>query len=350
MGGVSEMNQASEKPKETAVANLSPFGILQQAFDKSTDQIIKALPAQMAAGAQAHAERMIRVAMTVVRNSKALQECDPLTILGCVMQGAALGLEVDGILGNAYMVPYKKIATFQVGYKGLINLAHRSPRVAWVDAKLVYKGDEFEYYYGTDPQIKHIPKGNWDFDEITHAYAVVKRADGYATFEVWPIERIMDHKERFSPSQSKKESPWNRSPESMILKTVLRQALKYAPASTDLQYAIGMDEMGEVGVNQNLTALTGRSSMEISTEIAAESLSSRLEQQRIDVSEQVSNEVAEDVSKAEAEVKALLGNELITEDERTEYMEVMDEPMPPDWYHATVENLNDLIASRQTEA
>ena len=350
MSSVNEANQAKEHPEKTesvVAKRLSGQAILQQAFDKSTEEIIKALPARMASGAQAHADRMIRVAMTVVRNSESLQACDPLSILGCVMQGAALGLEVDGVLGNAYMVPYAGVATFQVGYKGLINLAHRSTRVGWVDAKMVYEGDKFEFVYGTDPKIVHVPCGEWREEKITHAYAVVKRANGFATFEVWPRDRIMAHKEKFSPSQSKAESPWNRTPEPMYLKTVLRQALKYAPASTDLQYAIGMDEMGEAGVNQNLTNFGDKSGMEVSTELAAESLSSRLQSQRLEIAESVDEEVSEDIEKAKAGVVDLLEHDTITKDERAEYIAMMEVPRSLDWYTATVENINDLIASRQ---
>ncbi len=357
MGSVNEANQAQALTEQTTGQEIKTtkradgvFGALQQGFELSVDELIKALPSHMAKQAQSHIARMIRVATTLVRNSESLQKCDPISIIGCVIQGAQLGLEVDGVLGNAYMVPYSNIATFQVGYKGLINLAHRSPRVAWVDAKFVYAGDFFEYEYGTDPFIKHKPKGEWRFEKITHAYSVIKRSDGSSTFEVWPLERVMAHKEKFSKSYKKKDSPWNKSPEAMILKTVLRQGLKYAPANTDLQYAIGMDEIGEVGVNQNLHQLTGKTGMELGTTAQVQSLGSKLEAARIEVAEQVEEDVSKEITIAHNNITQLLNNELITDKEREEYKQVMDDEQPVAWYEATAETLDQLISSRQIES
>src|SRR5262249_8718109 len=73
---------------------------LRLLLDKSKDQIKLALPKHLTA------ERLLRVALTAVQRTPALLECDQLSIVGSVVQAAQLGLEPDGILGLAYLVPY----------------------------------------------------------------------------------------------------------------------------------------------------------------------------------------------------------------------------------------------------
>ncbi len=223
---------------------------LETLLKKSQAEIAKALPMQMSV------DRLARVAISSVRKSPDLQKCDALSIVACVIQGAQLGLEMDGVLGNAYMVPYSNQAQFIIGYKGLVTLAYRSDRISRIDGKNVYEGDEFDYQYGTDPFITHVPKGEHDSDKITHTYVIIKLADGNDIFEVWTAERIKAHRDRFSQGFDKKPStsPWTFAPEAMFLKTVARAAFKFAPISVGLQGAIAMDEQYEAGIPQALTS------------------------------------------------------------------------------------------------
>ena len=92
-------------------------------------EIEKALPAHMS-----H-ERMTRIALSAVNSNPELTEVilnNPTSFLGALMQSAQLGLEPNTNLGHAYLIPYydknsgKKIVNLQLGYMGLLDLAHRS--------------------------------------------------------------------------------------------------------------------------------------------------------------------------------------------------------------------------------
>ena len=79
--------------------------------------IAKALPANITP------ERFTRVVLNAVNTTKDLMNCDPMSFLGAMMSSAQLGLEPNTPLGQAYLIPYKGKATFQLGYKGLLDLA-----------------------------------------------------------------------------------------------------------------------------------------------------------------------------------------------------------------------------------
>ncbi len=233
-------------PSNTAIAVIDGKPItLEVLLDRAKGEIAKALPFQMPV------DRLYRVAITTVRKSPELQNCNALSIVACVIQGAQLGLELDGVLGNAYMVPYAAEANFQIGYKGLIALSYRSPTISRIDANWACEGDQFYYEYGTNAHIEHIPKN--ESDVRTHYYCIVYLSDGTFVFMVMTKEAIDNHRDKYSKAaQSKKTSPWDTSYDAMALKTVIRQTLKTTPISTDIQTAISLDEQAEAGIPQQL--------------------------------------------------------------------------------------------------
>mgnify|MGYP001576009704 CR=1 FL=1 len=99
-------------------------------------------------------ERLARIAYTTVRQTPALGECYPLSILMAVMEAAQLGLEPNAALGHAYLVPFdnkktgRKEAQLMIGFKGKMELARRSKQVDWIVAEVVHKADKFEYKKG----------------------------------------------------------------------------------------------------------------------------------------------------------------------------------------------------------
>ncbi len=236
---------------------------LEDLLKKAHGEIQRALPIAMSP------DRLARVALTSVRKNDALKDCDALSIVACVIKGAELGVELDGVLGNAYMVPFANEAQFLMGYKGYITLGYRSDRVSQVDAKNVYDGDDFDYQMGTQKYIHHVPQGEYKHEKITHSYAIIHLTDGSVLFDVWPRERIENWRDRFSQSYKKhpKSSPWTQAPEAMFLKTVIRSVFKTAPISVGVQEAIGLDNQYDAGISQNLSS-------ELSDKIAPSSESS----------------------------------------------------------------------------
>src|SRR5262245_6000224 len=73
-------------------------------------------------------ERLARIVLTELRRVRGLADCTPQSLFGAVMTCAQLGLE-PGVLGQAWIIPYKGEATLVVGYRGLVALAWRSAQI-----------------------------------------------------------------------------------------------------------------------------------------------------------------------------------------------------------------------------
>ncbi|MCU6603788.1 recombinase RecT [Peribacillus frigoritolerans] len=186
-------------------------------------------------------DRIARIAITTIRNNDKLKECNPISFLGAIMQSAQLGLEPNTNLGEAYIIPYGTEATFQVGYKGILKLAHNTGEYQAIYAHEVYKNDEFKYQLGLNKDIHHIPADVPEGDPIYY-YAVYKLKNGGYDFSVWSKDKIKLHSQKFSSSvKQKRKSPWDTNFDSMAKKTVILDALKYAPKSIEFADAIEKD-------------------------------------------------------------------------------------------------------------
>lgn len=198
------------------------------------DQIARALPKVMTA------ERFTRIALTALSSNPKLAECDRNSFLGGLMQAAQLGLEPNTPLGQAYLIPYKNNkkgiveCQFQIGYKGMIDLAYRSGEMSSIYAEVVYEGDEFDYELGLDQRLVHKPAKS-DRGRPVYYYAVWKLQNGGYGFTVWSIDDVERHARKYSKAFS--TGPWKDNFDEMAKKTVLKAALKYAPIRTDFVVA-----------------------------------------------------------------------------------------------------------------
>ena len=114
----------------------------------------------------------------MIANPKLL-DCDSNSIAQATLQCVRWGLLPDGISGAAHLVPYGKKCTLILGYRGLRELALRSPHVkSMFPPRTVYANDIFTYQYGTDENIVHIPAKYADRGEIVAFYAVATMASG----------------------------------------------------------------------------------------------------------------------------------------------------------------------------
>ena len=89
------------------------------------EQLARALPNALGT-AGLTADRMVRLALTMLKRNEALQKCTPLSVMACVVEIAQLGLEPEGVLGHAYMVPFGDQCTLIVGYRGFMHLMYQS--------------------------------------------------------------------------------------------------------------------------------------------------------------------------------------------------------------------------------
>ena len=202
-------------------------------------EIAKALPTVITP------ERFTRMVLTALSTDKKLELCTPQSFLGAMMTAAQLGLEPNTPLGQAYLIPYKNKGVlecqFQIGYKGLIDLAYRSGEVEIIQAQVVYENDEFDYELGLDPKLKHKPAKENRGNPIYY-YAIFKTKSGGYGFEVMSIHDIKVHAKKYSQSYSSEYSPWQKNFDEMAKKTVLKRVLKYAPLKSDFVRAIAVDE------------------------------------------------------------------------------------------------------------
>lgn len=204
-------------------------------------QISKALPSVITP------ERFTRMVLTALSTNPRLAQCTRDSFLGGMMQAAQLGLEPNTPLGQAYLIPYENqkngifVCQFQIGYKGLLDLAYRSEEISSVQAHIVCENDEFTYELGLDPVLKHVPARN-NRGEMVAVYAIFRTKSGGYGFEVMSRDDITAHMRRYSKAAQKGKSPWTTNFEEMAKKTVLKRVLKYAPIASDFARAATADE------------------------------------------------------------------------------------------------------------
>ena len=202
-------------------------------------QIAKALPSVITP------ERFTRMVLTAMSTNKDLQLCTPNSFLGAMMQAAQLGVEPNTPLGQAYLIPYKNQGTlecqFQLGYKGMIDLAYRSGEVKDIQAHEVHENDTFEYELGLEPKLKHIPAMS-NRGAVIMYYAIFHTKDGGYGFNVMSVDDVQEHAKKYSKSYGASFSPWKSNFDEMAKKTVLKRCLKYAPIKTEFARSISADE------------------------------------------------------------------------------------------------------------
>lgn len=237
------------KTNTNSVAKQQPQQTIKGLIVKMEGQIAKALPKVITP------ERFTRMIFTALSKDSKLATCTPNSFLGAMMQAAQLGLEPNTPLGQAYLIPFKNKGVmevqFQIGYKGMIDLAYRSKEVTDISAQCVYENDEFEYELGLNPVLKHKPALK-NRGEVILYYAVFHTKSGGYGFEVMSKEDIINHAKKTSQSFGSNYSPWSKYFDEMAKKTVLKRVLKYAPIASDFAMAINSDETIKTHISENM--------------------------------------------------------------------------------------------------
>jgi recombination protein RecT len=230
--------QAIEKSQPSS----SPMATVRNLMVSKKAQIAALLPKHI------DANRLMRLALLTMRQTPELLKCTPESLIGSVLQAAQLGLEPGDALGQAYLVPYGKSATFQMGYQGMIDLAKRSGEVQRITAHVVYEKDVFEFEYGLEEKLIHKPDHRHQKGPVA-VYAVAHFKDGSHAFEVLSVEDI----ERARNTGKQGNSPaWRNHWPAMARKTAIRRLFKFLPISIEMSKAVALDEQGEAGIDQRL--------------------------------------------------------------------------------------------------
>ena len=235
---------------QNQVATVKSEKKTMQSYIKSMEgEIKKALPSVITP------ERFTRMVLSAISVNPKLAQCTPSSFLGAMMSAAQLGLEPNTPLGQAYLIPYKNKGVdevqFQLGYKGLIDLAYRSGEVELVQAHIVYENDEFTLEYGLEPKLTHKPADR-DRGEPIKVYAMFKTKSGGYGFDVMSMDDVRRHAEKYSQAYRSGFSPWKTNFEEMAKKTVLKRVLKYAPLKSDFVRAVVQDETIKSEISEDM--------------------------------------------------------------------------------------------------
>ena len=231
-------NKIQNQVNNQALANSGEKKTMQTYIKSMEGEIKKALPSVITP------ERFTRMVLSAISTNPQLGSCTPQSFLGAMMSAAQLGLEPNTPLGQAYILPYKNKGTleaqFQLGYKGLIDLAYRSGDVEVVQAHIVYENDTFECEFGLEPKLTHVP-ADTNRGKAVKVYAMFKTKAGGYGFEVMSMDDVKNHAQKYSKSFGSSFSPWSTNFEEMAKKTVLKRCLKYAPLKSDFVRGVVQD-------------------------------------------------------------------------------------------------------------
>lgn len=235
---------------KTAEMQKAPEKTSMQQYIKSMEgEIKKALPSVLTP------ERFTRMVLSALSTNPKLGECSPRSFLAAMMAAAQLGLEPNTPLGQAYLLPYNNKGNmevqFQLGYKGLIDLAYRSGEVEIVQAHIVYEHDRFEFEYGLDPKLVHVP-ADTDRGDPIKVYAMFRTKSGSSGFDVMSMDEVRAHASKYSKAYGSSFSPWKTNFEEMAKKTVLKKVLKYAPLKSDFVRAASQDATVKTEISEEM--------------------------------------------------------------------------------------------------
>lgn len=159
-------------------------------------------------------QRFITGVISAVNNNESLKECTNQSILSGALLGESLKLSPSPQLGHYYLVPFNdknkgKVAQFQLGYKGYIQLAIRSGQYKKLNVLAIKEG-ELEYFDPLNEEIKiELMVDRWDEREEAKTigyYAMFELTNGFKKAIYWSKKQMMAHADKYSPAFSAKET------------------------------------------------------------------------------------------------------------------------------------------------
>lgn len=203
---------------------------------------------QVAMPRGAEAERLIRDAITAVRQTRHLDKCDSPSVLGALMTCAQLDLR-PGVLGQAWVLPFynskakRYSAQLIIGYRGYSELAHRSDKVRSYIPRVVYENDLFDVDYGIAGTLTHKPATGPRGDAAGY-HSIARYSNGGYDFLYMTREEMAEHRDKFATTRNRDGQifgPWIDHPDAMGMKTTQRLLAKFIPQSPRLEVATFVD-------------------------------------------------------------------------------------------------------------
>lgn len=180
------------------------------------------------------AERFARVAITALTRTPKLADCTPASLMKCLLDLSAMGLEPDG--RRAHLIPYGTECTLIIDYKGLVELIRRSGDVISLRSETVCSKDEFAW---TNGEISHSVNWREDRGEMQAVYAEAVMKSGEKQSAVMTKAEVEAIRNR---SRAGKSGPWVTDFAEMAKKTVVRRLSKMLPLSNEIMRHVESDD------------------------------------------------------------------------------------------------------------
>ena len=236
MAEVTNANGIIAAAANQAVANKqkSPSSIMKGILDN--DNTKKLLQDSLKENAGAFAASIL----DLYNSDKYLQQCDPKQVFGECLKAVSLKLPINKQLGFAYVVAFKGIPQFQIGYKGLIQLCMRTGQYKHINAGEVYEGE----YKGVNKLTGELDiSGKRTSDEIVGYFAYIETLNGFSHSVYSTKQEVQKHAEKYSKSHNSSNSAWKTEFDKMAVKTVLRNLLShYGYMSVEMMNAMTAEQ------------------------------------------------------------------------------------------------------------
>lgn len=188
----------------------------------------------------AKAPGFVSSVLSAISSNKSLMECQPSSVIAASLISASLDLPINQNLGFAYIVPYKGVAQFQMGWRGYVQLALRTGQYKTINAIVVYKG-QIKFNNLMTGEIELDPNGQQD--EVAGYMLYFRLINGFEKTVYMTKDECMRHAKKFSQSFKTGRGYWADDFDAMALKTVVKLGLsKWGILSIEMQKAIVTDQ------------------------------------------------------------------------------------------------------------
>ena len=241
---------AKVEPKKMGIAGF----LAQEAIKQNVESVVGIKDSQ----------RFISSVVSAVQTNPQLSDCTNASILSAALLGHSLNLPQSPQIGMFYMVPFKnkkKVkdangkettvevneATFQLSYRGMLQLAMRSGQYKLMNVTDIREGelvsynpieDVYEFKVETDiAKREKLP--------IIGYYSFFEMVNGFRKGIYWSKEQVDAHAKRYSASYRNgwSSSLWKTDFDAMAKKTMLRQLIsKWGIMSVDMERAYEGDQ------------------------------------------------------------------------------------------------------------
>lgn len=185
--------------------------------------------------------------ISLASGNDSIKACNPNTVFLAALTAASLDLPVNQNLGYAYIIPYKdKVkgmqAQFQIGYKGLLQLALRSGQFKTINTTDIREG-ELQSFNRLTGDIELIDIPDRTAKHIVGYLAYFKLLNGFEKTLYMSIEEIRTHANKYSKSYKNDYGVWVDQFDAMAKKTVVKLLIaRYAPMTIEMNRATIADQ------------------------------------------------------------------------------------------------------------